>query len=277
MDTVKPAQQPTKPETKPKEAQSRVSGSGYPYFDLESSIEVVKTINDKGGGACDNDQLAPWLGYTSVNSGTYSTRLSSARYFGLILNIDGRITITNRAKSILAPVMAEDTIAAKADAFLSVPLYSKVYEQFRGGPLPPEVGLINLFKQTHKILPERASNAVKVFLRSAEQAGFFKEGGRNRLVRPALGSAQRPAAIHAKEAPDTVQATATMEKPKFAGGGGGGDGIVHSALIALLRDLPAPGTPWEPHKKKKFLTAFEAMIEFIYPGDDGGKGEAGNA
>lgn len=279
MGTTKVAQTiNAKPDAEPKDVQSRLSGSGYPYFDLASSIEVAETIINRGGGSCEIDQLAAWLSYASTKSGTFATRMSSARYFSLLETVGGKITITDLAKRIIAPVMPDDSINAKVSAFLSVPLFAKVYEQFRGGPLPPEVGLVNLFKQTHKILPDRAATAVKVFMRSAEQAGFFTEG-RSRLIRPTTGHLHlSPASGKAKEsAPATEQQITPPERPRFAGGGGGsgGDGIVHSALIALLRDLPAPGTAWDAQKKGKFLAAFQAMIEFIYPDDDGPGKERG--
>lgn len=41
-------------------------------------------------------------------------------------------------------------------------------------------------------------------------------------------------------------------------------GNVHSALIGLLRDLPAPG-PWDAEKKAQFLEAFTKIFDFIYP------------
>src|SRR2546423_2598824 len=90
-----------------------MSGTGYAYFDLNSSIEVADTIHKKGGGSCTIDQLAAWLGYQTVKSGTFATRLSAARYFFLITGVmDGKISITLRARSILAPVMPEDSVDA---------------------------------------------------------------------------------------------------------------------------------------------------------------------
>ena len=52
------------------------SGVSYPYWDLAASIKVAETIHSKGGGSCSPDQLAFWLDYKSVKSGTYLTRLA---------------------------------------------------------------------------------------------------------------------------------------------------------------------------------------------------------
>jgi hypothetical protein len=43
---------------------------------------------------------------------------------------------------------------------------------------------------------------------------------------------------------------------------------VHSAIVGLLRDLPPPGTMWHPKKKQRFLDAFKAAIDHIYPEED---------
>lgn len=237
------------------------SGLTAPYFDLDASIKVAEVIYNRGGGACTSDQLAAWLDYTSTRSGTYLTRVSAAnKHFGLIEQAGDRFVVTERAKTILAPVMPNDAINARVDAFMSVALFAKVFEHFRGGQLPPGVGLKNLFQNTYKILPDRVPPSVRVFLNSAEQAGFFSTtGNRSRLVRPS-GLANSPPQI--KEEPAAVAPTA-QEKPK-GGGGDGPTGGVHSAIVGLLRELPPPG-PWNSTNKKRFLDAFKATIDFIYP------------
>ena len=49
------------------------------------------------------------------------------------------------------------------------------------------------------------------------------------------------------------------------GASGGDASSIHSSIIGLLRDLPPPGTPWTVRKKKTFLAAFTAAIDWIYP------------
>ena len=159
--------------------------------------------------------------------------------------------------------MPNDAVEAKADAFLAVPLFAKVYERFRGTQLPPEIGLKNLFENTFKVLPDRVPQAVRVFLSSAEQAGFFATtGDRSRLVRPAAANVPPQGVVTKKD-----EQLPAPEKPK-GGGGDGPTGGVHSAIIGLLRELPPPGTPWTSQKKQRFLDAFKATVDFIYPEED---------
>jgi hypothetical protein len=243
-----------------------ISGTSYPYFDLDSGVKVAEAIHSQGGGSATSDQLAAWLDYASIKSGTYLTRIAAARQFGLIESVNGGLAVTERGRTILAPVMPEDSVNAKVDAFLNVELFSKVYEQFKGSSLPPESGLKNLFQQTYKILPDRVPQAVRVFLSSAEQAGFFKAAGdKSRLVKPTAHSAGKAPSPELPKRDDSGAGAASDRPRTHATDSAAG---VHSAIVGLLRDLPPPGTNWSPKKKQRFLDAFKAAIDHIYPEDD---------
>lgn len=248
----------------PDQARESVGRSGIasPYFDLTASIAVAEAIEKKGGGVSTPDHLAVWLGYKSTASGTYLTRVSAAnKHFGLIDASRDRITTTERAKKIISPVLPDDAVNARVEAFLAVLLFSKVFDQFRGSQLPPEAGLKNLFRTTYKILPDRVAQSVRVFLNSAEQAGFFSTSGdRSRLIKPTGAIATQPVATPLEQ---KIEPSPAHEKSK--GGGVDGTGGVHSAIIGLLRELPPPGTPWSAQKKERFLQAFKSTVDFIYP------------
>lgn len=244
------------------------SGTAHPYFDLESSIKVAEVIRNRGGDTAQPDQLALWLDYKSTKSGTYVTRVNSARHFGLISISGSTISITERARRILAPVMPDDVVSAKAEAFLDVQLFGLVYEQFFGGTLPPESGLKNLFESKYKILPDRIPQAVRVFLNSADQAGFLsKVGDVYRLVKPAVNGS-RPSSIEGNGLVVTREEAVPPERTKIYTSAIEGTPGVHSAIIGLLRELPPPGSVWNAKKKQRFLDAFKANIDFIYPDEE---------
>jgi hypothetical protein len=258
----------------PKAAEPRsrsTSGVSYPYFDLDTSVKVAQEIHSRGGGQCTADQLAAWLDYKSVKSGTYNTRIAAARNFGLIQAAGGKFSVTDRGLKIVAPVMPEDALSAKVDAFQAVELFSKIFEQFRGKQLPPESGLKNLFRgEPYFILPDRIDPALRVFFNSAEQAGFFSTtNDRSRLIEPQVGLQETRAAPASSPGVDEAAEPPAPEKPKAAqhlvSDGAGG---VHSAIIGLLRELPPPGASWAGAKKKRFLDAFKATVDFIYPEND---------
>lgn len=264
VETVKT--DPAGEDQKPKSA----SGSaGWPFFDFASAFEVPQLIHARGGGVAELDQLAAWLNYKSTASGTFASKLASARYFGLIGSTErGRVAITDRARLILAPVLPDDALNAKAEAFLAVPLFKKVFEQFRGNSLPPDVGLRNLFQHSYQVPSDRVQQAVRVFKDSAKQTGFF-DAANDRLIRPSLGPNVQPFTPVLPLSPER-----RVEERAFEQHRGGDDTRgIHAAILGLLRELPEPGQPWTKADQDGFLAAFTAMVKFIYPA----KGEAEGA
>lgn len=246
------------------------SGTASPYFDLDTSIKVAETIHGTGGGSCSSDQLAHWLNYKSTRSGTYLTRIAAARQFGLIESTGDRHSVTERGMRIVAPVMNTDATQAKIDAFMDIELFSKVYQRFRGSTLPADSGLKNLFATSeYAILPDRIDAAIRVLTHSAEQAGFLViSGDQRRLIMPSVAGTAAPKSQSSSDEEKSAPATVT-EKPK----GPSQPSLehtsgVHSAIVGLLRELPAPGTPWPNSKKQRFLAAFQSTIDFIYPEDE---------
>jgi hypothetical protein len=186
----------------------------YPIYDLDSCIAVPKVIRDRAGGACSPEHLAVFLNYKTTRNGSYLSRVAAAKLFGLIEGTSRQFTPSPLAYRILNPEFPEDAKAARVEAFLSVPLFSAIYQRYRpqGGQLPPEVGLRNVLQTQYDVPTGRAALAVRVMLDSAEQAGFFdaRGGARTHLILPLLQNA----------APPNVPSS---ESDNQLGGRGGGD------------------------------------------------------
>lgn len=43
---------------------------------------------------------------------------------------------------------------------------------------------------------------------------------------------------------------------------------LHPAIIGLLQELPAPNSPWNKPGKERFKSAFEAILDLIYPAEE---------
>lgn len=260
------------------------SGVSFPYWDLDSAVEVAKTMHERAGGECDNDQLASLLGYSGVRNGSFRTRVSSAKMFGLIEDTDDqRLRVSPRGRAIVAPVTPVDGRNARVQAFLSVDLFKKVYERYRGTTLPENVGLRNLLQQPDfQVVPDRIAPTVRILLDSAEQAGLFETGGRTRMILP-VGAAPpsqtsappTPAPAAPPSAPDTRH---HVGGPGGGGTGGGGAGNgtnstidesgIDPAIVGLLRRLPPGGTPMSAKRRKALIDAFTNVVGFIYPDAD---------
>ncbi len=247
------------------------SSVSYPYFDHDTSLEVARKIHSEAGGSCEADRLAALLGYKTTNSGTFQTRLSAAKQFGYVRADGPTLSVTDRAKQALHPVLPEDGNIAKSAAFLSVELFGQVYERFKGGTLPSKTGLKNLLEQTYGLGAERLEPAIRVLMDSAQQTGFFHNGDQTRLIKPTNhsagakqpdpghASAHHPAPLAPTPAPEHRPTPAATADPPAG---------VHTAIVGLLRELPPPGSSWSKRGKARFVKAFLATLDFVYPDDE---------
>ncbi|SRR5260221_9282304 len=243
--------------------------NGFPAHDFEDALMVPQAISARGGGVADAHQLAAWLQYTSSASGTFASKLASARYFGLITPAKaGKIYLTDRARHIVAPVMPEDAMKAKIDAFLEVPLFKRAFQRLQGAQLPQDPGLRNLFSHEFDVPAAKAGVAVRLFKDSARQAGFF-DSAPDRLIRPSVVPSASAPAVAAPVEATVTPAPAVAEIPaaeRRRGGGGGGDGsTVHPAIVGLLRVLSEKGPIWSELEQKQFTDTFTGLVKLIYP------------
>src|ERR1019366_4738834 len=166
----------------------------FPYLGLDVAVEMAKGVHEVGGSSCQWDQLAARFNQ-AANGGGFRQRVMTAKTFGLLTYSQGTITLTKLGTQICDP---EQEAAAKAEAFLAVPLYKAVYDQFKGGTLPPPPGLETAMVSLG-VTPKQKATARQVFQRSATEAGFFAYG-QSRLVLPAIkSSAATPAVAPALE------------------------------------------------------------------------------
>lgn len=178
----------------------------FPYMDLGDALDVARAIKESTGTTpCQYDMLAAKLGVSMQSSG-FRVRLSSAKMFGLIETGrgEGTATLTPLGRQIVDPARERD---AKAQAFLQVELYKKLYDDHLGDTLPPAAALEREMAVLG-VAAKQTDRARQAFERSAETAGFF-EHGRDRLIKPVGMSAPADDQDNSK---------------KDRGDGGGGDG-----------------------------------------------------
>lgn len=228
----------------------------FPYVALDDAVEVATKIHfEAGSGSLSDDQLAPALGMSHKSSG-YRTRMSAARMFGVVETADGQHKLTDLGKRI---VDSSQERAAKADAFLRIELYNRVYEEHKGGSLPPAAALQREFLQ-FGVSSKQVAKARQVLERSAETAGYF-EKGRDRLVRPTVrieGDGER------KDEGNTGNGSGGGS----GGGGGGGQFIGLDPLIAgLLSRMPKASDKWAVADRARWLQALAMNLSFIHADD----------
>jgi len=236
----------------------------FPYVSMEDAAAIAEGIHAVGGNSCQIDQLAAHL-KVKPDTGAFRLKLAAAKMFGFITYSSGMATLAALG-SRLCDLTQKD--AARAEAFLQVPLYNRVYEQFKGASLPPPAGL-EAAMVTMGVAAKQKDTARQVFQRSAQYAGYFWSGA-ERLVYPKVKASSAALANETPTIPiDERESSDRSERKKNSGGGGGGDDTEYHPFIAgLLKTLPPADSDWPMDGRRKWLQAASTIFEVIYKDSD---------
>jgi hypothetical protein len=152
----------------------------FPYSDLSDAITVAEGLLQGGGVALSRDQLAAAMNM-APRGGGFATKIATARIFGVIDTKGGNYELTEIGFEI---VDASRQAEAKIKAFLNVPLYKRVYDEFRGKMLPPRPHGLERAMVNFGVTEKNARHARLAFEKSARLAGFYPGGNEDRLVMP---------------------------------------------------------------------------------------------
>ncbi len=227
-----------------------LSTIGFPYVDLDESITVAQKLNEFAGNAeCELSELAAHMGQSATGGG-FRLKIAAAKLFGLAASEQrGKIQITPLGNRIIHPGTASQ---AKVDAFLTMPLYSAIYENRKGSPLPVAAALEREIGQLG-VSSKQKAKARQVLTKSADQAGFIQKGTDRFVVPP---KSQRGAS-------DDTPGPGTKPPPPPPGNGGGDDDL-HPFIQGLLQTLPKPDTVWPEAEREKWLTTAKQIFGLIY-------------
>ena len=203
----------------------------FPYSDLGSAIDLARVINERAGIQCQVTQLAAWMNM-SATGGTFRSRYSAARIFGLIEAQHGSSArLTNLGQQVLSP---QEEARAKATAFLNVPLFRKIYDQQQGFPLPPSAALERMAKDLG-VAPKQAERARQTFVKSAQVAQFIDSQTGN-FIQPGFPEEDEPGLKNEPPPPDD----ASKNSDGGSGGGGGGDDNMPPDIDPIIMGTDPP-------------------------------------
>jgi hypothetical protein len=221
------------------------SAIGFPYTDYSNVHAIAAAIHDKAGyGTCSAGQVAAWTDQSSKSSG-FRTQLAAARLFGVIEGSDAEsLRLSDLGRRVVDPAQAR---AAKAEAFLRVPLFKALYERYKDGVSPPNAALEREIGALG-VAEKQKARARQVFESSAQQTGF-RETAPNKLVAPAVVIKHAPA-----------------EREKNKNGGNGGDTGLHldPLLMALLRKIPNGEEGWPAESRLRWFRTFAMNVSQVY-------------
>jgi len=150
----------------------KIGNYSYPSLRFERALEILKTICDPPfKGQITQSGLAQALDPPkgmSETGGGFINLVGSLRDYGLIQG-KGSLSATELAKRIVAGT-PEEISKAKAESFLSVPLFKQVYQRI-GIIIPTEEAfsvLLGEITQEDKLkLPERSKIVMKFYMEGA--------------------------------------------------------------------------------------------------------------
>lgn len=232
----------------------------FPYADIDSSFEVVRGIHNAGGTSCESEQLAAQLNLEAKGGG-FRLKINAARTFGLITyERGGRISLSEIGRQAIDPQFER---SARVQAFLHVPLFQKVYEEFKGRPLPPRAALERTLVN-FGVAEKVKDRARQILDRSAKQAAFF-DAASDRLVKPRVDEVSDNNFAESELAGDQ-----TDRRGNGGGGGTGDGGGMHPGFQLLLQTLPPPGTEWDAKQRMHWLVMANSAFNMIYKADKDG-------
>jgi len=230
----------------------------FPYGSLADAEAVAQAIW-KRGLTCSIDQLAAQLGQNL--SGAFRNKVSTAAIFDVVETSRGSVTLTDLGVRLVDPQTNE---AARVEAFLQVPLYEQVYDQFRGKRLPEDQGLEAVMVDLG-VSKKQAAKARQAMIRSAEQAGFFLTG-RDRLVEPPIARVVDPIG-------EASSGDLPTPSPGLVGT------AQHPLIVGLWQMLPDPSAgTLTAQQQEDWLAAAKVNLKLLYGGgaatQTGGSGDA---
>jgi hypothetical protein len=219
----------------------------FPYTGLKDAEQIARALHDSWGGGASPDQLAAGLA-ARPRSGAFRTKVATARTFRVISISRGNIALTDLGRKLIDP---QTRAAARVEAFLTVPLFLALVNEYKGTMLPPDSGLEQKIRDLG-VSAKQTAKARQAFQRSAELAGFFKMG-KDRLVQPAnLPGADKPPAAPKDSKPDEELPSSTAALPA----------PLPELWLTLLRD----GRGWSAEKIQEFVAAARTLHGLLTKG-----------
>lgn len=219
----------------------------FPYTDIRDAIAVAHTLKNHFGSQASLSQMAAAMGST-LKSGAFRNKLTAATMFGAITSKKGLVTLTPLGHELADQHTQADALVK---AFMNVPLYKELYDEFDGRALPEGPGLEARIK-AKGVVDSQSDRARQAFLRSAEHAGLFW-GGRDRLVIPPSARVDDNDGCEGNDS--NVDADLTDSK--------GARLNENQLLKGLWSMLPTEGS-FDTSERRRWLRALALNLDLVY-------------
>ncbi len=216
----------------------------FPYSGLKDAEQIARALHDSWGGGASPDQLAASLD-ASPRSGSFRVKLATARTFRVVAISRGNVALTDLGRKLIDP---QTRAGARVEAFLAVPLFAALVNDYKGTMLPPDEGLEQKIHDLG-VSVKQTAKARQAFQRSAELAGFFKMG-KDRLVQP-------------PNLPGSDKPPAAPKEPNQGGALPMSSAALPAPLPELWLTLLREGRDWSPEKIQEFVEAARTLHDLL--------------
>lgn len=185
----------------------------YPRASLKNAIELARDL-DAVGGSSSWETVAEKSGRKI--GGSFQALVASAVKYGFVTSSKGRMTTTELFREHKLAYTSQDEQRALRTAFLRIPVFARLVEQFRGRALPMEIFEKVLIRE-YGVPESDASRISGYFLEGAQSSGLLdgntviSETGVSTEEEPPKSSNQElspQAEVLASPAPSAVNAPA---------------------------------------------------------------------
>jgi hypothetical protein len=187
-------------------------GTFPPLLTLGDASNLVLRIYEHGGGTASLDLLSQLAG-NSASSSTFVKKLASLKSYGLAVEQNKTVTLTDLGLALAAPTEADGTASALKAALLRVEVFNRIYERHKGKLLPADEFLRNIVQSEFGVPRDIAELWVRSFKDGARAASLLldRPDGKTQVRDVAV------AEISKADAPTTSSQSVTESRPSSRG------------------------------------------------------------
>lgn len=148
----------------------------YPHASFKAAQEMAAAV-DALGGACSLEMCAEKMG--NKLGGGFNYIVSAVQKFGLVNYKSGQLTLNPLYRDIKLAYTDDERNNLLRSAFLSPPVFSRLYERFKGKELPISM-LDKMLIKEYQVDDNSASRIKKYFIDGAKSVGLLN--AQNQLI-----------------------------------------------------------------------------------------------
>jgi hypothetical protein len=166
----------TTPTSAKSPARVEIGADVLPRRTLQDAEAVAKALHrEYAGKAATWDELAKVLTLGPKSPGM-KYLIWSAQAYGLVTKEEGRYSLSETGRKIVAPTYDSEDAEARIKALMTPSLLSRFYSDYNGHPIPSDTHFPNVLESKYEVPRERVDEAKTTLVDNAAFAGILVAG-----------------------------------------------------------------------------------------------------